>query len=96
MKSKEVKPNPWPINGYAPGNYQCTCGNCKTEFIGDKRAVVCLECAVSAMLEYIDGLRDEWKGILAEYNAHNLKILTECDKQSFTLQNIGTDGNRNS
>lgn len=36
----------YPIGGYAPGYYGCTCVTCKTEFMGDKRAVQCEPCAV--------------------------------------------------
>lgn len=41
----EDKPK-YPIGGYAPGNYSCTCCICKTEFTGDKRAVQCEPCAI--------------------------------------------------
>lgn len=43
----ERKPKPWPLVGYAPGNYMCTCTDCDTAFIGDKRAYRCLTCAAS-------------------------------------------------
>lgn len=36
----------YPVLGYAPGNYYCTCANCKTPFQGDKRAVQCEVCAL--------------------------------------------------
>lgn len=39
--------NKYPIGGFAPGNYQCKCCTCGSEFIGDKRAVQCEPCAVS-------------------------------------------------
>ena len=31
--------------GWAPGNYICHCSQCDQDFIGDKRAVVCADCA---------------------------------------------------
>lgn len=34
--------------GYAPGGYMGTCHGCKTIFIGDKRALSCLPCAVAS------------------------------------------------
>jgi hypothetical protein len=37
---------PWPLCGYAPGNYSCRCHTCDKQFVGDKRATTCLECAV--------------------------------------------------
>lgn len=46
-----VRP-PWPKedkrpmrDGWAPGDYFCTCFACKKQFIGDKRAVQCADCA---------------------------------------------------
>ena len=36
----------YPIGGYAPGYYSCTCVTCKTEFMGHKRAVRCEPCAI--------------------------------------------------
>lgn len=35
----------FPLNGYAPGNYDCTCLACTEVFTGDKRAICCLPCA---------------------------------------------------
>lgn len=31
--------------GHANGNYMSKCHECKETFIGDKRAITCLECA---------------------------------------------------
>lgn len=31
--------------GWAPGNYTAICSNCGKNFIGDKRAIMCSECA---------------------------------------------------
>jgi len=44
VASDELKP--WPLNGYAPGGYHCKCHECDKTFVGDKRATICLECAV--------------------------------------------------
>jgi hypothetical protein len=41
----------YPIGGYAPGYYGCTCVTCKTEFMGDKRAVQCEPCAIEMTKE---------------------------------------------
>lgn len=30
---------------WAPGNYLCTCCTCHADFIGDKRAMTCADCA---------------------------------------------------
>jgi len=40
------EPKQYPIGGYAPGYYSCTCVTCKTEFMGDKLAVQCKPCAI--------------------------------------------------
>lgn len=34
-----------PKYGWAPGNYANICLDCKKEFIGDKRASMCADCA---------------------------------------------------
>ena len=43
----------YPIGGYAPGNYHCTCCICGNKFTGDKRAVQCEPCAVEAIKEIL-------------------------------------------
>jgi hypothetical protein len=42
----QEEPKQYPIGGYAPGNYMCTCVICKQRFFGDKRAVQCEPCAI--------------------------------------------------
>ena len=32
--------------GFATGAYSCKCSKCGMEFIGDKRACYCLDCAI--------------------------------------------------
>ena len=46
QQKKEVV-KPWPLVGYAPGNYMNTCGSCgkQMEWV-DKLCFMCLECAV--------------------------------------------------
>lgn len=46
---------PWPLGGYAPGNYMCQCATCGKRFEGDKRAVTCLECAASQANDRLTG-----------------------------------------
>ena len=50
MKKEETKQK-YPIGGYAPGHYGCTCVTCKIEFTGDKRAVQCEPCAIKLTKE---------------------------------------------
>jgi hypothetical protein len=38
------------IGGFAPGRYHCKCTECKRFFIGDKRACMCLGCAIKLQL----------------------------------------------
>jgi hypothetical protein len=47
----QEEPKQYPIGGYAPGNYMCTCVICKQQFFGDKRAVQCEPCAISMTKE---------------------------------------------
>lgn len=38
----------WPdkrVNGWAPGDYTCTCVDCGVRYLGDKRSVQCFPCA---------------------------------------------------
>jgi hypothetical protein len=46
----ELLPPPKPysgrVGGYAPGTYECRCLRCGASFEGDKRAVICLPCAL--------------------------------------------------
>jgi len=53
-KPTDKTPNPWPLNGYAPGKYISICGNCDRNFEGDKRAIRCLECAVDALMKHTE------------------------------------------
>jgi len=39
------------ILAFATGAYNCTCSICGIKFIGDKRAVQCLECAIKLVEE---------------------------------------------
>ena len=56
-------------NGYAPGSYFNVCHECKAEFIGDKRAITCLECASKRV------------GNVAEPNAYSLLADVRAMKQ---------------
>lgn len=49
QKCDELNSTPlkkYPIGGYAPGGYYCTCCRCGKQFQGDKRAVECEPCAL--------------------------------------------------
>lgn len=61
------KPKQYPIGGYAPGNYSCTCVTCKINFIGDKRAVQCEPCAIVATQE---DSKQEYE-LIGECNGNN-------------------------
>lgn len=58
----------YPIGGYAPGDYYCTCATCKTQFQGDKMAVQCEPCAVTAK-ERFDKLDPNEQELLIKRNA---------------------------
>lgn len=51
--------SPWPLGGFAPGNYTCKCVRCEAAFVGDKRASNCLECAVRSANEYAARMKAE-------------------------------------
>lgn len=51
---------PWPLGGYAPGNYTCVCADCAKMFEGDKRAMQCLECAVSE-------IKTQWQALASRH-----------------------------
>ncbi len=50
---------PITIGHYATGNYHCKCCKCDCTFMGDRRAVTCLPCAVDGAKGLIDDLRDK-------------------------------------
>lgn len=71
-QTTDKTPNPWPLNGYAPGDYYCICHKCDMQFSGDKRAVTCVNCAVDALIKAkpVDtSERDRLKAVKAELNA---------------------------
>jgi hypothetical protein len=37
------------VGGFATGAYNCECTVCKERFIGDKRAIQCLGCAINTI-----------------------------------------------
>jgi hypothetical protein len=47
----QEEPKQYPIGGYAPGFYSCTCVTCEQSFMGDKRAVQCEPCAIETTQE---------------------------------------------
>lgn len=66
----------YPIGGYAPGSYHCNCCKCGTFFLGDKRAVECEPCAVTAK-EKFDALSPEEQ---AEVMKMNIEVVNEMFK----------------
>ena len=51
-----IKREGFRLGGYATGNYTDMCILCGSQFIGDKRAINCLECAARYASELIDKL----------------------------------------
>lgn len=92
MQQKEPK---YPIGGYAPGYYGCTCVTCKTQFQGDKRAVQCEPCAISMTKEeqkqhLIDIMRgDEELGLYEEPKQETLEEAAERLAYDSTEENKG-------
>lgn len=65
-------PKPWPLGGYAPGDYVCKCLSCDRQFSGDKRATSCLECAVDYAADKIDGQQSELNGLVEAVAARSI------------------------
>ena len=51
----------YPIGGFAPGNYTCKCVSCKENFMGDKRAVQCEDCAKKENKPYWKSLKEKYE-----------------------------------
>lgn len=63
----EERIKPWPLNGYAPGNYMNKCQVCGTTMSGvDKLCFVCLECAASSANEINQSLYLKIQALEAE------------------------------
>ena len=51
----------YPVGGFAPGNYTCKCVSCKENFMGDKRAVQCEDCAEKENKPYWKSLKEKYE-----------------------------------
>lgn len=60
----------YPIGGFAPGNYHCTCCICKETFQGDKRAVQCEKCAVPMEILTLRDRNKEMEFLILAYRKH--------------------------
>jgi hypothetical protein len=58
------EPKQYPIGGYAPGFYSCTCVTCEQSFMGDKRAVQCESCAIETTQESMQEVPEKTKGLV--------------------------------
>lgn len=76
--------NKYPIGGYAPGNYQCTCGRCGANFHGDKRAVECELCALISkeLFEALSPAEQE------EVVKKNIEAYNEFMKQNSSIEQL--------
>lgn len=88
----------YPIGGYAPGNYQCTCCICGNKFMGDKRAVQCEPCATkpesSSVASRSGWVKEEkvkliWDMIQDWQDARDLTI--DINEPQFSAQDIEID-----
>jgi hypothetical protein len=72
-EEKEEEEKKYPILGYAPGNYYCTCIECLTMFQGDKRSVHCENCAIRLSKENEEeSINKKVKEILIKYGIKSL------------------------
>ena len=54
----------WPLCGFAPGGYiHARCSDCNKDFMGDKRATQCLECAIKTAQRNVSKLDEDLKGM---------------------------------
>ncbi len=60
----------YPVGGYAPGTYSCTCCICNAHFIGDKRAVTCEPCAVRMEILALRDSNKQMQASILEYRKH--------------------------
>lgn len=72
----------YPIGGYAPGLYSCTCITCETVFMGDKRSVQCEPCAIKTTEE-------KSKQTVQEYEQQGLEKYSPQLKQGTTEEVAG-------
>ena len=88
------EPKQYPIGGYAPGYYSCTCVTCKKEFTGDKRAVQCEPCAIKMTREEPKQKKDlaYWKANAEEdyikVPISVLRYITELEKRMYSEEEV--------
>lgn len=70
----------YPIGGYAPGSYQCTCCTCGGGFFGDKGAVQCEPCALNDRAKF-DALTPSEQDALLKKNAEAFREWYNKQKQ---------------
>lgn len=47
------------MNGWAPGSYANKCSICGSEFLGDKRAIACADCAYQNHIKELKSLLND-------------------------------------
>lgn len=72
----------YPIDGYAPGYYMCTCSTCKKQFQGDKRAVQCEPCAIEMIKKEPKSLMEKLKPLQEQWQRDMLKSLQEPKQET--------------
>ena len=80
----------YPIGGYAPGNYQCRCLNCKEYFQGDKLSVQCEPCAINALNKKVQELSNLIPQLQTPICCEQFKRLI-CTFEWFGFQNDDDD-----
>jgi hypothetical protein len=92
------EPKQYPIGGYAPGFYRCTCVTCEQSFMGDKRAVQCESCAIETAQESTQEVPEKTKD-LAYWKANAeedyikvpisvLRYITELEKRMYSEEDL--------
>jgi hypothetical protein len=94
FEMQQEKPKQYPIGGYAPGYYSCTCVTCKKEFTGDKRAVQCEPCAIQMTREEPKQKKDlaYWKANAEEdyikVPISVLRYIIELEKRMYSEEEV--------
>lgn len=72
-----------PKNGaWAPGGYLCRCANCGCDFEGDKRALVCAECAYNNGWRLIESAPKDGTQILVCLWEIRERLVVEFDTEA--------------
>ena len=62
------------VGGFAIGKYCCECCKCKRTFLGDKRAIQCLPCAIDRLSQNYKPI-EAAKSIVEKLERHEKRLI---------------------